>query len=387
MVDGLHKALVSEEVWEQAQVKVAAQAKKYEKVNRDKREKIHLLSGILKCPVCGAGMYGNKSIKKRKDGSNYKDFYYYGCKHRNMTRGHKCDYKKQVHEEMLDASVAEVISKLVSNPKFSGLIRNKINMEVDTSALDQEIENYKIQLRKLYHNKDTILSDMDSLDYEDKHYQRRKTDLENHLYKTYDKIDDAEELLVSAKAKKRSLLADKITGDNIYKALVFFDKLYAQMNEAEKREFLSQLVDNVQIYEERKENGQWLKSIEFKLPIIEKEFTLSLDNDTQNETVVLLSKGVVDKDNFRKVKVDFSLEDMDLTELRGKATYAQVKEYILNEFGLKVSSLYIAQVKKKCGIETGENHNLPKSENAKQPQVTPEKEEAIMKAFRHFGVI
>ena len=289
LVDGLHEALVSEEVWEQAQVKVAAQAKKYEKVNRDKREKIHLLSGILKCPVCGAGMYGNKSIKKRKDGSNYKDFYYYGCKHRNMTRGHKCDYKKQVHEEMLDASVAEVISKLVSNPKFSDLIRNKINMEVDTSALDQEIENYKIQLRKLYHNKDTILSDMDSLDYEDKHYQRRKTDLENHLYKTYDKIDDAEELLVSAKAKKRSLLADKITGDNIYKALVFFDKLYAQMNEAEKREFLSQLVDNVQIYEERKENGQWLKSIEFKLPIIEKEFTLSLDNDAQNETVYLLS--------------------------------------------------------------------------------------------------
>ena len=63
------------------------------------------------------------------------------------------------------------------------------------------------------------------------------------------------------------------------------------MNEAEKREFMSQLVDNVQIYEERKEKGQWLKSIEFKLPIIEKEFTLSLDNDTQNETVVLLSKG------------------------------------------------------------------------------------------------
>ena len=71
LVDSLHEALVSEEVWEQAQVKVAAQAKKYEKVNRDKREKIHLLSGILKCPVCGAGMYGNKSIKKRKDGSRY----------------------------------------------------------------------------------------------------------------------------------------------------------------------------------------------------------------------------------------------------------------------------------------------------------------------------
>ena len=82
-----------------------------------------------------------------------------------------------------------------------------------------------------------------------------------------------------------------------------------------------------------------------------------------------------------------------------------MKEYILNEFGLKVSSLYIAQVKKKCGLEVGENYNLPKSEGARgpvdlcyartgvaaetarQPQVTPEKEEAIMKAFRHFGII
>ena len=384
LVDGLHEALVSEEVWEQAQVKVAAQAKKYEKVNRDKREKIHLLSGILKCPVCGAGMYGNKSIKKRKDGSNYKDFYYYGCKHRNMTRGHKCDYKKQVHEEMLDASVAEVISKLVSNPKFSDLICNKINMEVDTSALDQEIENYKIQLRKLYHNKDTILSDMDSLDYEDKHYQRRKTDLENHLYKTYDKIDDAEELLVSAKAKKRSLLADKITGDNIYKALVFFDKLYAQMNEAEKREFLSQLVDNVQIYEERKENGQWLKSIEFKLPIIEKEFTLSLDNDTQNETVVLLSKGEVDS---KKIRVEFSLEDMDMSEFQDGATYTQIKDYVLEHSGLKVSNLYISQIKRKCGIEVGKNYNLPKSEDSRQPLCPPEKEKAIREAFKYFGMI
>ena len=284
---------------------------------------------------------------------------------------------------MLDGSVAEVISKLVSNPKFSDLIRNKINMEVDTSALDQEIENYKIQLRKLYHNKDTILSDMDSLDYEDKHYQRRKTDLENHLYKTYDKIDDAEELLVSAKAKKRSLLADKITGDNIYKALVFFDKLYAQMNEAEKREFLSQLVDNVQIYEERKENGQWLKSIEFKLPIIEKEFTLSLDNDTHVETVVLLSKQKPDD----TIEIDLDLDELDATSAELKATYQEIKDYVLKEFGLKVSNLYISQVKRKCGIEVGENYNLPKSENARVPQCPKEKEDAIKAALKYFAMI
>ena len=307
-----------------------------------------------------------------------------GCKHRNMTRGHKCGYKKQVHEEMLDASVAEVISKLVSNPKFSDLIRSKINMEVDTSALDQEIANYEKQLRHLYHNKDTILSDIDSLDYEDKHYQRRKTDLENRLYKTYDKIEEAEELLISAKTQKRALLADKITGDNIYKALIFFDKLYAQMNEAEKREFLSQLVDNVQIYEERKENGQWLKSIEFKLPIIEKEFTLSLDNDTQNETVCLLSKGIIDS---QKVKVEMSLADMDMSRFKKGATYEAIKDYVKEQTGYKVSSLYIAQVKAKHGLDMRENFNLPKSEDARQPKCPAEKEKAIEDALRHFQMI
>ena len=313
-----------------------------------------------------------------------------------MTRGHKCDYKKQVHEEMLDASVAEVISKLVSNPKFSDLIRNKINMEVDTSALDQEIENYKIQLRKLYHNKDTILSDMDSLDYEDKHYQRRKTDLENHLYKTYDKIDDAEELLVSAKAKKRSLLADKITGDNIYKALVFYDKLYAQMNEAEKREFLSQLVDNVQIYEERKENGQWLKSIEFKLPIIEKEFTLSLDNDTQNETVVMLSNKKPDSvinvkvefgEGEGKVPLDNIAKRAEAYKPKERVTYKRTKEYIEAKYGFKVHTAYIAEVKRDLGLPMYDAPNAV--EELKQPRKhpTPEKVEAIKDALKHFELI
>lgn len=102
------------------------------------------------------------------------------------------------------------------------------------------------------------------------------------------------------------------------------------------------------------------------------------------ETVVLLSKGVVDS---KKIAMDFSLEDMDLSGLQGKATYEKIKAYILEQTGLKVSSLYIAQIKKKCGLDVGENYNLSKSENARQPQYTPEKEEAIMQAFKHFGMI
>lgn len=216
------------------------------------------------------------------------------------------------------------------------------------------------------------------------------------MYKTYDKIDDAEELLVSAKAKKRSLLADKITGDNIYKALVFFDKLYAQMNEAEKREFLSQLVDNVQIYEERKENGQWLKSIEFKLPIIEKEFTLSLDNDTQNETVVMLSHKKPDSvinvkvefgEGEGKVPLDNIAKRAEAYKPKERVTYKRIKEYLEAKYGFKVHTAYIAEVKRDLGLPMYDAPNAV--EELKQPRKhpTPEKVEAIKDALKNFELI
>ena len=120
------------------------------------------------------------------------------------------------------------------------------------------------------------------------------------------------------------------------------------------------------------------------------------------ETVVLLSKGEVDS---KKIRVEFSLEDMDMSEFQDGATYPQIKEYVLEHTGLKVSNLYISQIKRKCGIGVGKNYNLPKSEGARgsvdlcsaptgagaetarQPQCPPEKEKAIREAFKYFGMI
>ena len=290
LVDGLYEGIVTEELWHEAQVKLLAQAKKYEKVNHGKDNKIHLLSGIVKCPICGAGMYGNKSIKHKSDGTKYKDFFYYGCKHRTMTRGHKCDYKKQVNEELLNGAVAEVITKLVSNPKFAAMMQEKINMKVDTTAIEQEIAAHEKLLRQSYSTKSRLMEEIDSLDPDDKHYIKRKADLDDRLYKMYDKIEDAENLLIAARAKKMSIEAEKLTGDNIYKVLIYFDKLYSVMNEQEKRQIMESLISEIQIYPERQLNGQWLKSIKFKLPIIEEDMNISLDNEQQVETIVLMSK-------------------------------------------------------------------------------------------------
>lgn len=270
--------------------KIAYGRRRTEKVNHGKDNKIHLLSGIVKCPVCGAGMYGNKSIKHKSDGTKYKDFFYYGCKHRTMTRGHKCDYKKQINEELLDDAVAEVIVKLVSNPKFAAMMQEKINMKVDTSVIEQEIAAHEKQLRQSYSTKSRLMEEIDSLDPDDKHYIKRKADLDDRLYKMYDKIEDTENLLIAARAKKMSIEAEKLTGDNIYKVLIYFDKLYAVMNEQEKRQVMESLISEIQIYPERQENGQWLKSIKFKLPIIEEDMNMSLDNDSHIETVSSLSR-------------------------------------------------------------------------------------------------
>ena len=305
LVDGLHEAIIPEDLWHEAQVKALAQAKKYERIDRGNETKIHLLSGIVKCPICGAGMYGNKSIKHKPDGSKYKDFYYYGCKHRTMTRGHKCDYKKQIHEELLDDAVAEVIVKLVSNPKFAAMMQEKINMQVDTTVIEQEIETYEKQLRQSYAVKSKLMEEIDSLDPDDKHYVKRKSDLDARLYKMYDKIEDVENQLTTVRAKKMAIEADKLTADNIYKVLIYFDKLYSAMNDLEKRQLMETLISEIQVYEERQPNGQWLKSIKFKLPIIEEDMDLSLDSNNHIETVCLLSNRKPDT----KVKIDVDLED------------------------------------------------------------------------------
>lgn len=235
-------------------------------------------------------MYGNKCIKKKKDGTKYKDFYYYGCKHRQMIRGHKCTFSKQIREELLDDAVAEVIVKIVSNPKFASMMQEKINMKVDTSEIEKEIDNYQKELRKSHSTKFKLIEEIDNLDVEDKHYKRRKQDLDDRLYRMYDKIEELESLLIDAKAKKQTIEAEKLTGDNIYKVLIYFDKLYKVMNDVERRQLITALISEIQVYEEKQPNGQWLKSITFKLPIIDENLNIGLDNDEQVETVCLMSR-------------------------------------------------------------------------------------------------
>ena len=173
------------------------------------------------------------------------------------------------------------------------------------------------------------MDEIDSLDTENKHYKKIKSDLDYRLYRMYDKIEEIESNILDARTKKEVLQANKLTGDNIYKVLIYFDKLFKLMDERERRKLITSLVESIQVFEEKQPNGQWLKSIEFKLPIIEEDMEISLDKNEHVETIVLLSK----LDSKKYISVELPMDDMDLTSAESNATYKKIQNYVLDKFG------------------------------------------------------
>ncbi len=292
LADGIHQPLISVEEWEEAQARLRSQNVKYKRYERQANERAYLLTGIIKCPECGAGMYVSKSVKKKADGSFYKEFRYYGCKHRRMDKGAKCTFKTQLPMEMIDKAVTEVIVSLIRRPDFAAMMSEKINAEIDITSLLEEIKHYEKQLRQQYAIKEKLAEEIDQLDPDDRYYLRMKADLEERLYKMYGKIDDTEGQLIEARAKKQAIDADRITRDNILSILTNFEKLYSVMSEIERHDLMEMLIADIQVYPQRQPNGQWLKSIHFKLPLVsDNELNFSLDKNDWLENVCVFTQG------------------------------------------------------------------------------------------------
>ena len=145
-------------------------------------------------------------------------------------------------------------------------------------------------------------------------------------------------------------------------------------------------IERIEMFPEKRKDGSWIKKIVFNFPVPvdgEEVKELPLETETTVETVCLLSK----LNTKQHIEIDLSMDELDLTAAESKATYDEIKAYVLEKYGLKVSSLYISQVKRKCGLDVGQNYNLSKKEDAKVPQCPPEKETAIMEALKHFQML
>ena len=289
--DGIHDEIISEEEWNLAQKKRQETGVGNEKVHSLEHE--HILSGIVKCPICGSGMYGNVNRKKRKDGTLYKDYFYYACKHRTFIDGHHCTYKKQWNEDKVNDAVAEIIGKLVNNPKFENEIRTKIGNSLDTKDLEKEHTNLKEQLKQLQGAKNKLATQMDHLSVSDKHYDKKYQDMQERMDSLYDEMDAMELSIEEVENRLFNIKQQKISGDNVYQFLLYFDKLYDKMTDGEKKEFVKSFVEEVHLYEKEQEDGRFLKHIKFKFPVFfngAETQDLDWDNESTVECVALMSK-------------------------------------------------------------------------------------------------
>ena len=292
LYDGIHDGIITEETWNTAQAKRKLTG--HANPKRYNPEHEHILTGLLKCPVCGAGMTGNFSRKHGKD--KYERFYYH-CKHaRFLPDGRKCDYKKNWNQDDVNQAVEQIVRALVCNPDFEAAIKEKIGNNLDTANLETEIRNLRTQLRKKESAKSALMQQIDDLDPDDAHYARKADDLNARLNKFYYELDDIDSQIEEAEKRLASVQQQKINSDTIYKYLLYFDKYYDSFADAEKKEFMQTFIEAIEIFEQKQEDGRFLKSITFKFPVY---FNggyvkqLGLTDKNTLETVVLLSKGTV----------------------------------------------------------------------------------------------
>ena len=288
--DGIHEAIVSVEDWELAQQKRKKLGVKREKIYNLDHE--HLLSGLLRCPVCGAAMYGNINRKKKPDGTIYKDHFYYACKHRMKVDGHKCDYHRQWNQTVVNGAVEEVIERLVSNPEFEKALCEKINTRVSTEGLEEELAVFKKQLNQLVMSKRKLASQIDTLDVTDRHYDKKYQDMQNRLYDFYDEIEVVEEQITELQSRIANIKEEKISGENVYLFLHYYGTMYKEFTDAEKKRFLNTFIESIEIFKEEQPDGRLLKCINFKFPVFydgdENVTHIRWDSETTVESVALL---------------------------------------------------------------------------------------------------
>lgn len=407
--EGKHDAIISEELWSKVSRKREKTGIMYLPTNG--KNQVHLLSGVLRCPVCGRAMNTNKSRWKRGDKSNY--HYYYTCHFARYAKGHECSYRKQVRKDFIDPYINVLIPQLVSDGGFAEEIKNKLSKKTDTVAIEKEIENYQNNLKEVMQNKNRLEHEIDNLPSNIKYRYQMISDMNSRLYGMYDIMAQIQDNIDDAMARLEAANNEQITIENVYSILNNFSMLYNVITDEEKKQLVRYLIKRIDIYPDCNPE-RLIKSIELNFKLYNDSITI---NDNASECVDMLSNKVANSsvsivmnidDEFNKrlyekvVQLVEHPEDKEGTLLptpgrrinmnpRGKyktktATYQQIKDYVKEKYGLIAHTSYIAEIKRKNGIKMiNVRSNEETLKKAKHP--TPQMTKAIEDALIHFGII
>lgn len=250
LADGLHEAIVDEETWEAAREKRKRTGVRFVKTHSLEHE--HILTGLIRCPLCGGGMSGTVQRRQNKKTGEYKDTFYYRCHHRKKVDGKICDYKPMLNQKMFNAEVEEFIRYMVAGDEFRKFVQEKLEEKVDVSALETEREQLQKQLKQVQGSKLKLIQMLDRLDTGDKHYTRKYQDMQDNLY---DKVAEFEEAMKDIDAKIGASYGKEITGKKLYEFFLDFDILYDKMTDMEKKEFMNTFIEKIELKNETVNNG------------------------------------------------------------------------------------------------------------------------------------
>ena len=283
--------------------------------------------------------------------------------------------------------VASIISAMVSDPRFADAIKAKIGSAVDTNDLEKQLEALQAQLRQTLGTKARLERQMDGLDVNDPYYDRKISDLQRRYDEQYGAIDEIEVQIDDVQSQIRSIRQEKISGDNIYRLLLAFDQVYEAASEVERKEFMRAFIERIELFPEKQPDGNWIRKIIFNFPVPvngAEVKELPLENETMVETVCLLTR---EKSVKSYAYVDITPSELGMGGKVNKPTYKQIQAYVLETHGLKVSPLYIANVKDEFGLEKQFSYEEAGMSAKKRPNCPSEKRAAIIDALIHFGML
>lgn len=398
LAEGLHEAVIDEELWMQTKAKRKKTGVKWNKTHSLEHE--HILSGIIKCPICGTGLSGTVRRRKNKKTGDYVDDFYYRCQHRHkIDDEHFCNFQPSLNQNEFNHEVEQVILDMVNHDNFRQFVMDKVNTKVDVSALEEERERIRKLLRQVMGAKAKFTDMLDKLDVMDKHYDRKYQDMHDRLDNLYDKISEYEDSIADITARIEAVYGNQITGNQIYDILVHFEMIYYKMTDLEKKEFMKDFINSIELYPEKKDNESIVKQINLKFGVYyegKETMDIRLLNEKTVESIVLLSHKSPDSvinvkvefgEGEGKVPLDAIAERAKKYQPKPKITYKMIQEYVEKKYGFKVHSAYIAEVKRSLGLTMYDVSNVV--EELKHPRKHPPKEkaEAITEALKYFEVI
>ncbi len=368
-VMGNHEPIISLEQWEQVQKKRKLNTKPIEKT--DAPERISLLSGLVKCPVCGSGMIAikNKSINKNH-GGYYKTLHYYRCVNSRKQNGRSCNFLRTYNQDKVDTAVLEMVSQLIITPSFGKSVEKHFN---DKGSVNELKEQLRTSQKELYHQEQQRkkLGDvLDNLDFLSENYNEEYDRIQELIDGVYDKIEDLESCIRDTKRKLEKVEQGQEAAEQLKRLIGNIPALLAKMTCEEKRNTYRLFIDRIEVFPEETEDGRVVKSISFKFPVFYEEWEPRKEIKT-DETI----------------SYTLDCTEMGLTSAEAKATYAELKSYILEKYGVKVSTLYIAQIKRKYGLDMGKNYYKSSAPNQRVPKCPKAKEQIIMEALKHFQML